>query len=55
LVSETKYPNVEIILVPKIFYKWPLVNLMTSMNTRSWKKAAERKGEKIDARPYLEE
>lgn len=54
LVSEIQYPNVEIILVPKIFYKWPLVNLMTSINTKSWKKMAEKKGEKVDAQPYLE-
>ena len=55
LVSESQYPDVEIILIPKIFYKWPLANLMTSINTKSWKKMAKQKGEKVDARPYLEE
>lgn len=55
LVLETQYPDVEIILVPRIFYKWPLANLVTSMNTKAWKKMAERKGEKVDAKPYLDE
>lgn len=55
LIDEAQYPNTEIILIPRIFYKWPLANLATSMNNKAWKKMVERKGEKVDAQPYLEE
>lgn len=54
LTSDTVYSDVEIILVPGIFYKWPLNRIMTSLNTKAWKKMAEKKGEKVDAKPYLE-
>ncbi|MBA7513569.1 hypothetical protein ES705_05585 [subsurface metagenome] len=51
--SEEEYPDTEKILIPGYFYKWPMKNLVTYINTRSWKKVAEKKGEKVDARPFL--
>jgi hypothetical protein len=54
LLRPTIYPETELILVPRYFYKWPLKNLVTFMNNIGWKKAAEEKGEKVDATPLLE-
>lgn len=54
LTSDEIYQDVEIILIPGYFYKWPLNRIMTRMNTKHWKKMVEKKGEKVDAKPYLE-
>lgn len=51
--SDAAYPDTEIILIPGYFYKWPLKQLATSFNNRSWKKAAEKNGEQVDAKPLL--
>ena len=53
LQSEDTYPDIDLILIPRIFYKWPLKQLATSINNKSWKKAAEKNGEKVDAKPFL--
>jgi len=53
LGSKDVYPDTELILVPGYFYKWPLKNLVTSMNNKSWKHVIEEKGEKVDAKPLL--
>ena len=51
--SDATYPDTEIILIPGYFYKWPMKQLATSFNNRSWKKAAEKNGEQVDAKPLL--
>jgi len=44
-----------VVILKVVIFNGALDNLMTSMSTKSMKKMAEQKGEKIDARPYLEE
>ena len=51
--SDATYLDTEIILLPKLFYKWPFKQLFTSMNNSGWKKAAEKNGAKVDAQPFL--
>jgi hypothetical protein len=52
ITSDTLYQDVEVITFPKfLLHPW-LGELMMWLNNRNWNSIVEKKGEKVDAKPY---
>lgn len=52
ITSGATYRDVEVLTFPKYFLHPWLGGIMLWINNRSWRAMAEKKGEKVDAKPY---